>query len=399
MEEVVIVGAVRTPIGTHGGALRDLTAQELAKIVIQEVLNRTGLEPRQIDEVIFGCAGQMSDAPNLARVAALLAGFPVEITGYTVQRNCASGMEAIASAVRAIRAGDGEGFLVGGTESMSNYPYAVRGARWGLKLRHSTFIDTLWEGLTDPICGQLMGRTVENLVEKYEISREEQDEYARQSHKKAFVATRTGRFAEEMVKVSVPKKAAGVEVSPEIVTQDEGINPALTTQKLAMYPPVFKEGGTVSPGNASQISDGAAALVVTSERKAKELGLQPLAYIRSYAYAGVPPEIMGIAPAYAMPKALQKAGLTLKDIQLIELNEAFAAQVLAVGRELENGGWDWDKVNPNGGAVALGHPVGASGARIAVTLLYEMMKRDATLGMFTMCVGGGQGGAMILERK
>jgi acetyl-CoA C-acetyltransferase len=401
MRDVVIIGAVRTPTGSHGGALRDITAQELGRIVIQEVLNRTRLNPKEIDEVIFGCAGQASDAPNIARVAALMAGLPDSLPGFTVQRNCASGLQAITSAVQAIKAGDGDCYLVGGMESMSNFPYAVRGARWGLKLRHTTFIDTLWEGLTDPVCGQIMGRTAENLVEKYGISRQEQDEYAVQSHKKAFMAQRMGKFNDEIVKVMVPKKAAGQEVAPETFAQDEGINPGISVQKLALYPTIFKkDGGTVTPGNACPISDGAAALIVMSAEKARVLGYQPLAFIRSYAYAAVPPDIMGVAPAYAIPKALDKAGLSMADIDLIELNEAFAAQVLSVGRQMEMSGhlWDWKKVNVNGGAIALGHPVGATGAKITATLLHEMIRREATFGISTMCVGGGQGGAMVVER-
>ncbi|MFQ6015133.1 MAG: thiolase family protein [Anaerolineae bacterium] len=399
MKEVVIVAGVRTPIGSHGGALRAITAQELARIVMEEVLKRADLDPGLIDEVIFGCAGQASDAPNIARVAALMAGVPTDVPGYTVQRNCASGLEAITSACQAIKAGDGDVYLVGGTESMSNFPYAVRGARWGLKLRHTRFIDTLWEGLTDPVCGQIMGRTAENLAEKYEITREEQDEFAVQSHKKAFMATRMGKFQDEIIKVMVPKKVAGQEVAPETFAQDEGINPAISVQKLALYPTIFKENGTVTPGNACTINDGAAALIVMSADKAKELGKESMAYIRNYAYAGVPPEIMGIGPAFSTPKALEKAGLKLTDLDLIELNEAFAAQVLSVGEELKGQGWDWEKVNVNGGAIALGHPVGATGARLTVTLLYEMIRQDKTLGLATMCVGGGQGGSLIIERK
>ncbi|MFQ5945164.1 MAG: thiolase family protein [Anaerolineae bacterium] len=399
MREVVMLGAVRTAIGSHGGALRDLTAQELARIVMVEVLERTGLEPDQIDEVIFGCAGQMSDAPNIARVAALMAGIPDHTPGYTVHRNCASGMEAITSAAQAIRAGDGDAYLVGGTESMSNYPYAVRGARWGLRMRHTTFIDTLWEGLTDPICGQIMGETAENLAQIHEITREEQDAYAVESHRRAFVATRSERFSEEIVKVEVPKRAAGREVPPEPVTQDEGINPALSEQKLALYPPVFREEGTVTAGNACSVNDGAAALLVMAADRADALGLESMARIRSYAYAGVPPEVMGIGPARSTPKALEKAGIGLDEIDLIELNEAFAAQVLAVGQELEDQGWSWDRVNVNGGAIALGHPVGATGARIVTTLVHEMIRRDAGLGLATLCVGGGQGGSLIIERS
>jgi len=399
MKEVVIVAGVRTPVGKHGGAFRDLPAQHLAAVVIEELLKRTQIDPNLIDEVIFGCIGQYSDAPNVARVAALMAGVPVHVPAYTVQRNCASGIQSITSAYQAIQAGDGEIFIVGGTESMSTAPYCVRGARWGLRLRSTEFIDTLWEGLTDPICGQIMGRTAENLVMLYGITREEQDKYAVQSHRKAFMATRMGKFKEEIVPVVVSKKVAGQEVAPEIVSEDETINPSLTVERAALYPPVFMKGGTVTPANACPISDGAAALLVMTAEKAKALGYEPMAYIRSYAYAAVPPEIMGIGPARAIPLALKKAGLTLKDIDLIELNEAFAAQVLAVGREMEKYGWDWDKVNVNGGAIALGHPVGCTGSKLTVTIIHEMKRRNAQFGLVTMCVGGGQGGALILERK
>jgi acetyl-CoA C-acetyltransferase len=322
----------------------------------------------------------------------------VHVPGYTVQRNCVSGMVAITSAYQAIQAGDGDIFLCGGTESMSTAPYVVRGARWGLKLRHSTFIDTLWEGLTDPICNQIMGYTAENLAMMYGLTREELDQYAVQSHKKAFMATRTGRFRDEIVPVPVIKRAAGQEVAREEIIQDECINPGLTVQKAALYPTVFKEGGVVTPANACPISDGAAAVIVMTKEKADALGFKPLAYVRSYAYAAVPPEIMGLGPTRAVPAALKRIGLTLKDMDLIELNEAFAAQVLAVGRELEADGWDWDKVNVNGGAIALGHPVGCSGTRIVVTLLHEMIKRNVQWGLATACVGGGMGGAIIIER-
>ena len=399
MKEVVIVGGVRTAIGSHGGAFRTIPAQELAKIVMVEVLKRTDLDPNIIDDVIFGCCGQYSDAPNIARVAALMAGVPDHVPGYTVQRNCVSGMQAITNAYQAIQAGDGEVFLVGGTESMSSAPYTVRGARWGLRLRHTQFVDALWEGLTDPVCGLIMGQTAENLAEMYNISREEQDEYAVQSHKKAFMATRMGKFKDEIVPVTVEKKVAGQKVPPDIVSEDECINPGLTVQKAALYPTVFKKNGTVTPANACPISDGAAALIVMSAEKAKRLGMEPMAYMRGYAYAGVPPHIMGIGPTKSIPKALEKAGLKLPDMELIELNEAFAAQVLAVAKEMDKYGWDWEKVNVNGGAIALGHPVGCTGARITVTLLYEMMKRDLELGLATACVGGGQGGALIIERK
>jgi acetyl-CoA C-acetyltransferase len=399
MKEVVIVGGVRTPIGSHGGAFRTLTAQHLAALVFKEVIERVGIDPNLFDDVVLGCIGQQSDAPNIGRVAALLAGVPVHVPGYTVQRNCVSGMVSITSAYQAIQAGDGEVFLCGGVESMSTAPYVVRGARWGLKLRHDTFTDTLWEGLTDPVCGQIMGLTAENLAMMYGITREEQDKFAMKSHQKAFRATRMGRFRDEIVPVRVSKKVAGQEVAYEDIVQDECINPTLNARKAALYPTIFKKGGSVTPANACPISDGAAAAIVMTADRARALGLEPLATIRGYAYAAVPPEIMGLGPAYSTPRALARAGLKLTDVDLIELNEAFAAQSIAVGIELQDGGWDWDKVNVNGGAIALGHPVGSTGTRLMVTLLHEMIKRDLSLGLITACVGGGMGGTIVVERK
>lgn len=400
MKEVVIVSPVRTPVGAHGGALRTLRAQDLAEIVFRAVLERTGLDPALLDEVILGNIGSPSEAANIGRVAALMAGVPIEVPGFSVARNCASGMQSVTSAYQAIQAGDGELYLVGGTESMSNIPYVLKQARWGYKLRHAELTDALWEGLTDPICGQIMGRTAENLAEKYNISREEQDSYAVQSHKKAFMAQRMGKFEEEIVPVEVVKKVAGQEVAREKITQDETINPSLTLQKAALYPTVFKKDGTVTPANACPISDGAAAMLVCTAEKAAHLGLKPTARIVSYAYAAVDPAYMGIGPAYAMPKALKKAGLTLDDIDLIELNEAFAAQCLAVAKEMTAQGhnWNWDKVNVNGGAIALGHPVGCTAAKLVATLTQEMQRRKARYGIDTMCVGGGQGGCLIVER-
>jgi acetyl-CoA C-acetyltransferase len=321
------------------------------------------------------------------------------VPAYTVQRNCVSGLVAITNACQAIQAGDGQVFLSAGTESMSSAPYAVRGARWGLRLRSTEFIDMLWEGLTDGVCGLVMGYTAENIAMLYGFSREEQDQFAVNSHKKAFRATRMGKFRDEIVPVPVVKKVAGQEVAREEIIQDECINPGLSVQKAALYPTVFKKGGSVTPANACPISDGAAAVIVTTREKADELGIKPMATIRSYAYGAVPPEIMGIGPTRSVPLALKRAGLQLTDMDIIELNEAFAAQSLAVGVELEKDGWDWDKVNPNGGAIALGHPVGCTGTRIVITLMYEMIKQDATLGLATACVGGGQGGTIILERK
>jgi len=400
VREVVIVNPVRTPVGSHGGALRSKRAQDLAEIVFRAVLEQTGLNPAILDEVILGNIGQPSDAANIARVAALMAGVPIEVPGFTVQRNCASGIQSVTSAYQAIQADDGEIYLCGGTESMSNIPYILKKARWGYKLRHAELTDALWEGLTDPICDQVMGRTAENLAEKYAISREEQDEYAVQSHKKAFMAQRMGKFDDEIVPVEIIKKVAGQEVAREPIVQDETINAGLTVQKAALYPTVFKKDGTVTPANACPISDGAAAMIVCTAEKAQELGLKPTARIVSYAYAAVDPAYMGIGPAFAMPKTLKRAGLSLDDIGLIELNEAFAAQCLSVSKEMVAQGhnWDWEKVNVNGGAIALGHPVGCTAAKLVATLTHEMQRREVRYGIDTMCVGGGQGGCLILER-
>jgi acetyl-CoA C-acetyltransferase len=400
VKQVVIVNPVRTPVGAHGGALRDKRAQDLAEIVFRAVLEQTGLDPAVLDEVILGNIGQPSDAANIARVAALMAGVPIEVPGFTVQRNCASGMQSITSAYQAIQTGDGEIYLCGGTESMSNIPYLLKKARWGLKLRHGELTDALWEGLTDPICNQIMGHTAENLAEKYDVSREEQDKFAIQSHKKAFVAQRMGKFDDEIVPVEIIKKVAGQEVARESIIHDETINAGLTVQKAALYPTVFKENGTVTPANACPISDGAAAMIVCTAEKAQELGLKPTARVVSYAYAAVDPAYMGIGPAFAMPKALERAGLSLDDVGLVELNEAFAAQCLAVGKEMVAQGHNWDreKVNVNGGAIALGHPVGCTAAKLVATLTHEMQRREVQYGIDTMCVGGGQGGCLILER-
>ena len=395
-KEVVIVDGVRTPIGNLGGAIKDIPAQRLGEIVIRELINRTKIDPKLIDEVIFGCVSQSSDAPNIARVIALMAGLPIEIPAYTVQRNCSSGLQSIVNACQSIQAGDADIQIAGGAESMSSAPYLSRDLRFGKRLKNSVMIDSLWEGLTDPICNQLMGKTAENLVEEFNITREEQDKFAIRSHKLAFRAIREGKFKEEIVPVSVPKRVAGKEVAPEIFAQDEGPNVALTEQILSVYPTIFKENGSVTPGNSCPISDGAAAVLIMSKEKAKELGYEPLGYIRAYAFAGVEPQRMGIGPAHATPLVLKKAGLELKDIQLIEINEAFAAQYIAVEKRL---GLNRDIVNVNGGAIALGHPVGMTGTRLTLTLLREMKRRNLTLGLASMCIGGGLGGAVVVERK
>ena len=401
MKEVVITNPLRTANGSFGGAFKTVPAYDLAKVVMQRVIADAGIDAGALDEVIFGNIGQPSEAANITRVAAIYAGIPDHVPAYTVQRNCASGLQAITSAYNAIQVGDGELYLVGGAENMSLIPYVVKGARWGLKLRHSEFTDALWEGLTDPTCNLIMGGTAENLAEQYQISRDAQDQYAVQSHKKAFMATRMGKFKDEIVPVEVVKRAAGQEVAKESIIQDESINPGLTVQKAALYPTVFKKDGSVTPANACPMNDGAAAMLVTTAERAEKLGLKPLARILGYGYTGVSPAYMGIGPATALPKALTRAGLRYDQLDLVELNEAFAAQSLAVGIKMaqDGHGWDWDKTNVNGGAIALGHPVGQSGARLVVTLLHEMKRRGSRYGAATMCVGGGQGGAMVVERS
>lgn len=396
MKEIAIIEGVRTPIGSLGGALKEITNQKMGELVVREVLKRAEVDPVLVEEVIFGCVGQYSDATNLARVITLMAGLPITTPAYTVARNCASGMQAVVNACQNILCGDADLQIAGGVENMSLAPYVSRDMRFGQRLKHSQMIDSIWEGLTDGFCGQIMGRTAENLAEEFGISRQEQDQYAVESHKRAFRATREGKFREEIVPVSIPKKMAGKAVTPELFGQDEGPNIALTEQMLSLYPAIFKENGSVTPGNACPISDGAAALIIMSGEKAKQLGKEPLGYVRSYASVGVEPSRMGIGPAVAIPVALKKANLSLSDIELIEVNEAFAVQYLAVERTL---GLKRDITNVNGGAIALGHPVGMSGTRLIITLLKEMKRRNLSLGVASLCVGGGLGSAMVLERK
>ena len=396
MKQVVIVDGVRTPQGNLGGALRSFTNHKLGEIVVRGLLERTKLAATLVDEVIFGCVGQQSDAANVARVISLLSGIPIKTPAFTVARNCASGLQSVVSAYQMIVCGEAEIIIAGGTECMSGSPYVNRDMRFGKKLRHSIMIDSLWEGLTDPICNQIMGETAENLASEFQITRAEQDSFAVTSHQKAFRATREGKFKDEIVKVSIPKKVAGKDLPPEIFSEDEGISVALNEQVLSQYPTVFRDNGSVTPGNSCPISDGAAAVLIMSEEKAKELGFAPLGYIRGYGFAGVEPQRMGIGPTCAVPIALKRSGLSLKDIQLIELNEAFAAQFIACERVMK---FDRAIANVNGGAIALGHPVGATGTRLLVTILHEMKRRKLNLGLATMCIGGGQGGAMVVERK
>lgn len=395
------MNGVRTPIGSFGGKVKDVTNQELGRQVVQGLLHRTRLDPMLIEEVIFGCVLQNSDATNLARVVSLMAGLPIPIPAYTVQRNCSSGLQSVVNAFQNIQCGDADVQIAGGIENMSQAPYVSRNMRWGKRLRHAEFIDSVWEGLTDGFCGLVMGQTAENLAEEFKISREEQDAYALESHRRAVQAVQEDRFKDEILPVTVSRPGSRSRTSPPAFAHDEGPDPELGIAQLAQYPPIFKEGGTVTAGNACPLSDGAAALLVMSAERARALNLEPMGYVRSYAFVGVEPERMGIGPAMAIPKAVEKAGtkkskLHLRDIQLFEINEAFAAQYLAVERVLK---LNREIVNVNGGAIAIGHPVGMTGARLILTMLHEMKRQDLTLGAASMCVGGGIGAAMILERK
>lgn len=394
MQEVVIVSAVRTAIGKIGGTLKNVPPEDLATIVMKEAMKRSQVDHESIDEVIFGQTKQSADAPNLARVAALKAGIPVEVPAYTVMRQCGSGLQAVHNGAQAIMCGLANVIVAGGTESMSNAPYYLRNARYGFASGNGVLVDSNTESQprSQPMgtYGSLtMGMTAENLAVKYAITREEQDLFAQASQEKAAKAIQEGRFREEIVPVPIPQKKG----EPILFDTDEF--PRTTSlEQLAKLGAVFKDGGTVTAGNSSGRNDGASCLVLMSAKEAQRRNIQPLAILRSQAAVGVPPELMGIGPAPATRKALKLAGLTLDDIDLIELNEAFAAQSLAVIKEL---GLFPQTVNVNGGAIALGHPLGCSGARILTTLLYEMKRRKSRYGLATICIAGGQGMATIVE--
>lgn len=394
MENVVIVSAVRTAGGKMGGTIKDIQPEELSRIVIDEVINRAGIEKEEIDEVVFGQTKQSADAANIARVAALKAQIPVEVPAYTVMRQCGSGLQAINNAVQSIKCGLADIVVAGGVESMSNAPFYLRDARYGYKAGNAVLVDSNTESqpCSQPIekYGRLtMGLTAENLAEKFNISREEQDIFAMSSQDKAWHAIENGKFKDEIVPVMVPQRKG----DPIVFDTDE--HPRKTSlEKLAKLKPAFKDGGTVTAGNSSGRNDGAAAVLVMSEKVALRKNINPMAIIRSQAAAGVSPEIMGYGPVPATKKALKLAGLNLHNIGLIELNEAFAAQSLACIKELE---MDTSIVNVNGGAIALGHPLGCSGARIMTTLLYEMKRRKVKYGLTTICIAGGQGIADIVE--
>ena len=391
MNEVVIVSAARTPVGTFGGSLAEVPAVKLGAVAIAEALRRAGVQPSEVDEVIMGLVLSAGVGQGAARQAAMGAGIPVTSPATTINKVCGSGLKAVVLAAQAVALGDADVVVAGGMESMNCAPYLLAKARFGYRMGHDTLVDSMIEeGLWCAFEDHHMGMWAENIATDFNVSRRDQDEFAAASHQKAARAWERGIMAEEVVPVEVPQRKG----PPVAVEKDEHIRADTTVEKLAALRPAFKPDGTVTAGNASGINDGGAAVVVMSRKRAEALGKQPLALIRAYASAGVEPRITGMGPVPAVRKALAKAGLEIGDIDLIEANEAFASQSLAVGRELS---WDWERVNVNGGALALGHPIGASGARILTTLLYEMRRRQAQRGLATLCIGGGQGIAMIVE--
>jgi acetyl-CoA C-acetyltransferase len=391
MKEVVIVSACRTAIGTFGGTLKGVPAVDLGATVVKEAVNRAGIKPEQVDELIFGNVLQAGLGQNPARQVSIKAGLPIETTAFTINIVCGSGLKAVALAANQILAGESEIVVAGGCENMSAAPYAVPAGRWGARMFNTQMIDVMVnDGLWDAFNQYHMGITAENVAEQWGLTREMQDEFAVASQQKAQAAIESGRFKDEIVPVVIKGKKGDI-----VFDTDEHPKFGSTLEKVSKLKPAFKkDGGTVTAANASGINDSAAAFVVMSKEKADELGLKPMATIVSYATGGVDPSIMGVGPVPASRKALAKAGLTIDDIDLIEANEAFAAQSLAVAKELN---FDMSKVNVNGGAIALGHPIGASGARILVTLIYEMQKRGSKYGLATLCIGGGQGQALIVK--
>ena len=392
MQEVVIVAATRTPVGSFQGALANIPAVELGATVIRRLLQQSGIDAADVDEVILGQVLTAGAGQNPARQAAIKAGLPHAVPAMTLNKVCGSGLKAVHLAAQAIRCGDADVVIAGGMENMSQAPYVMPAARTGLRMGHGKLVDSMvQDGLWDAFNDYHMGITAENLVAKYGISREDQDAFAAASQQKAVAAIEGGRFRDEITPIEIPQRRG----EPLLFDTDEQPRAGTTAESLAKLKPAFKSDGSVTAGNASSLNDGAAAVLLMSADKAKTLGLPVLARIASYANAGVDPAIMGIGPVSASRRCLEKAGWTLEAVDLIEANEAFAAQALSVGKEL---GWDAEKVNVNGGAIAIGHPIGASGCRILVTLLHEMLRRDAHKGLATLCIGGGQGVALAIER-
>jgi acetyl-CoA C-acetyltransferase len=392
MQDVVIVAATRTAVGSFQGSLSNISAVDLGAAVIRQLLAQTGLDGALVDEVIMGQVLTAGAGQNPARQAAIKAGLPFSVPAMTLNKVCGSGLKALHLGAQAIRCGDAEVIIAGGQENMSLSNYVMPGARTGLRMGHSTVIDTMIsDGLWDAFNDYHMGITAENLSEKFDISREAQDAFAAASQQKASAAIEAGRFVDEITPILIPQRKG----DPVSFATDEQPRAGTTAESLSKLKPAFKKDGTVTAGNASSLNDGAAAVILMSATKAEQLGLPVLARIAAYANAGVDPAIMGIGPVSATRRCLDKAGWTIEQLDLIEANEAFAAQSLSVGKEL---GWDQAKVNVNGGAIAIGHPIGASGCRVLVTLLHEMIKRDAKKGLATLCIGGGQGVALALAR-
>lgn len=394
MKEVVIVGAARTPIGSFGGSLKDVPARKLGAIAIKAAIERAGIKPEMVDEVIMGCVLQGGLGQNVSRQMSLDAGIPIEVPTMTINKVCGSGLRAVELAAQIIKAGDADIIVAGGAENMSAAAYAVPAGRWGARMNNTQMVDMMVnDGLWDAFNNYHMGITAENIAEQWGLTREELDEFSVASQHKAEAAVKAGKFKDEIVPVEIPQRKG----DPILFDTDEYPKFGASLEKMAKLKPAFKrDGGVVTAANASGINDAGAALVVMSKEKADELGLKPLCTIKGYASAGVDPKIMGIGPVPSSKKALEKAGYTIADMDLIEANEAFAAQSVAVGKEL---GFDPEKLNVNGGAIALGHPIGASGARILISLIYEMHKReDAKLGLATLCIGGGMGTAVVIEK-
>lgn len=392
MREVVIVGAARTPIGNFGGSLASLSAIELGVVAAKEAIKRAGITPDIIDEVLVGNILSAGLGQNPARQVAIGAEIPETVPSMTINKLCGSGLRTVSMAAQHIMLGDADVILAGGTESMSNAPYLLPKARWGQKMGNGELIDSMiHDGLTDIFNNYHMGITAENIAERWNFTREQQDQYALNSQQKAEQAQKVGKFNDEIAPVLIPQRKG----DPIVVDTDEFPKHGMTIEKLTKLRPAFKKDGTVTAGNASGINDGAAMLVVMAKEKAQQLGIKPLVTIKSYASAALDPQIMGYGPVPATKKALEKANMSIEDIELIEANEAFAAQSLAVVKDLS---LNTEIVNVNGGAIALGHPIGASGARVLTTLIYEMIKRDSKTGLATLCIGGGQGVALIVER-
>ncbi len=391
MKDVVIVSAVRTAIGSFGGGLSGLPAVKLGETVIKAALEKAGIAGDQVDEVIMGQVLTAGCGQNPARQSSINAGLPNTTPALTINKVCGSGLKAVHMAIQAIRCGDADVIIAGGQESMSQAPHVLPNSRNGQRMGHWNMVDTMInDGLWDAFNDYHMGITAENLAEKYEISREAQDQFAAESQQKACAAMEAGKFVDEIVPVTIPQRKG----DPLVVDKDENPRPGTTVEKLAGMRPAFKKDGTVTAANASSLNDGAAAVVVMSKEKADALGLTPLAVVKGYANSGVSPEIMGIGPVTATQRCLEKAGWSVEDLDVIEANEAFAVQSLSVGKAL---GWDAERVNVNGGAIALGHPIGASGCRVLVTLLHEMKRRGEAKGLATLCIGGGMGVALAVE--